>query len=129
MARRLAPVALASWLAVGLVACSGTDPVAGPQARAERTRGGDVVTVIAEDGRFPNDTYQATAGPVAISYRNGGSIGHTLVIEGVDGFKLDVAAKGDVDQATVELQPGEYTIYCDVAGHRQAGMEASLEVR
>jgi uncharacterized cupredoxin-like copper-binding protein len=50
------------------------------------------------------------------------------VIEGVDGFKLDVPTNGDVDEGSVDLQSGEYTIYCDVPGHRNAGMEATLEV-
>jgi uncharacterized cupredoxin-like copper-binding protein len=51
------------------------------------------------------------------------------LIEGVDGFKLDVAGKGDVDEGSVRLAPGTYTMYCDVAGHRQAGMHATIEVQ
>ncbi|HEV3364625.1 MAG TPA: hypothetical protein VG795_10915 [Acidimicrobiia bacterium] len=37
-------------------------------------------------------------------------------------------ARGDVDTGTVALKPGKYILYCDVAGHRQAGMEAPLTV-
>jgi plastocyanin len=86
------------------------------------------MTVVAEDIRFSESTFRAEAGSVAVTFRNDGSIEHTLVIEGVAGFKLDVPANGDVDEGTVDLQAGDYTLYCDVPGHRDSGMEATLEV-
>ena len=67
-------------------------------------------------------------GSVAISYTNAGTIQHTLMIEGVSGFKLDVPSAGDVDTGTATLKPGTYTLYSDVPGHRSAGMEAQLTV-
>jgi uncharacterized cupredoxin-like copper-binding protein len=88
--------------------------------------------VAAEDIKFPEDRYEATAGSVNLSYRNDGSINHTLVVDDVDdvdGFKLEVAGNGDEDQGSVDLGAGTYTMYCDVPGHRDAGMEATLEVR
>lgn len=74
------------------------------------------------------ESVTALAGPVHITYRNEGTIEHTLVIEGVDGFKLDVRAEGDVDHGSVTLRPGTYTVYCDIPGHRRAGMHAVLTV-
>jgi uncharacterized cupredoxin-like copper-binding protein len=56
---------------------------------------------------------------------NDGTVAHTLLVKGVSGFKLEV---GDEDEGTVELEPGEYTLYCDVAGHEAAGMVATLTV-
>jgi plastocyanin len=84
--------------------------------------------VVGEDVDFDSDAYRASAGPIDIVYENEGSIVHTLVIDGVDDFKLTVNSRGDVDRGSVELEPGTYDMYCDVPGHRQAGMEATLEV-
>lgn len=128
MTRRLPALALATFALLGLGACGSDDsPVPG----AATDPGGDTagVTVVARDISFASDSFQADAGPVHITYRNEGSIPHTLVIEGVDGFKLDVAGKGDVDEGSVTVAPGTYTFYCDVAGHRQAGMEGTFTVR
>lgn len=88
----------------------------------------DSIVVVAEDIAFPETAFEAVAGEVQVQYRNDGSIAHTLLIEDVDGFKLEVASNGDVDDGSVELQAGSYTLYCDVAGHREAGMEATLDV-
>jgi plastocyanin len=121
--RRVAVAVAVVSLAV-LAGCGGdddSDPTSGGAS-------GDAVDVVAQDIKFPADTYEATAGTVDMAYRNEGSITHTLVIDGVDGFKLEVAGNGDTDGGTVELDAGTYTLYCDVAGHREAGMEATLEV-
>ena len=115
-------LAVAALVAVGVSACSA-------EANEAPAAAADEVDVVAEDIGFASSDYTADAGPVGFVYRNDGVIGHTLLIEGVDGFKLEVAATGDVDEGSVDLAAGQYTIYCDVAGHRDAGMEAVLEVQ
>lgn len=109
-----------------LAGCGGDDP--GGSAAAGTGGGGAAVDVWAEDIRFGEERYAASAGAVEVRLHNDGSIVHTLVVEDVDGFKLEVAGHGDDDRGTVDLEAGDYTIYCDVAGHREAGMEATLEV-
>jgi plastocyanin len=89
--------------------------------------GGDHVTVVAQDTlSFDRDVYTAGAGAVTIAYENGGNLTHTLLIDGVDDFKLSVSANGDIDEGTAELEPGEYRILCDIPGHES--MEATLRV-
>jgi plastocyanin len=128
MTRRFLLISASAALAFGLGACGPDDTPAGPTAAGDE--GGNAgVTVVATDISLSQATFPASAGPVHITYRNDGNIEHTLLVEGVDGFKLDVPGRGDVDQGTVTLAPGTYTIYCDVAGHRQAGMHAKLVVR
>lgn len=126
MVRQLALLTGAVALSVVLGAC-GDDGPATASSAAPGTPGTNL-SVIAEDIRLSEPVYRSEAGPMTITYRNDGAIQHTLRIEGVDGFGLDVPANGDVDEGAVELEAGTYTLYCDVAGHREAGMEATLEV-
>ncbi len=124
-------VCLVAAAAIAVAGCSSgsteADGSASPSSPSAGPR--EDVSVVAHDIKLSAADYEATAGAVRITYRNEGSIEHTLEIDGVDGFALDVAGKGDVDRATVELAPGTYTIYCDVPGHREAGMHATLTVR
>lgn len=97
-------------------------PVAAP--------GAATTTLAVEAHEFslsPKDLRTAP-GSVAVSYTNAGAIQHTLLIDGVSGFKLDVTSAGDTDTGTATLESGTYTLYCDIPGHRAAGMEAHLTV-
>lgn len=119
---------------VALSACSSgggrTSPTtAGRSAGATTTEGTNQITVVAEDITFPTKRFSARAGAVTVVYRNDGQVHHTLVMAGVANWKrLQVARNGDTDAETIDLSPGTYTLYCDVPGHRQAGMEATLVV-
>ena len=88
------------------------------------------VVVHGDDAlKFDQKQYTATAGSISIQLVDDGTQPHTLVIEKVSGFKkLSVAGQGKTSTGTASLEPGTYTIYCDVAGHRGAGMEAKLVI-
>jgi len=59
-----------------------------------------------------------------------GQLAHTLVIEGAPNLRrLEVRGKGDRVTEAALFSPGTYTFYCDVPGHRQAGMEGTLTVK
>ncbi|HLT17386.1 MAG TPA: cupredoxin domain-containing protein [Acidimicrobiales bacterium] len=125
--RSLTALSVSSLAVIALAAC-GDDDSSSPSLSAGTGGGESAIEVIAEDIAFGEDRYTAAAGEVELTYVNEGAIPHTLLIEGVDGFKLEVQSNGDVDEGTVELEPGTYTIWCDIAGHREAGMEATLVV-
>jgi plastocyanin len=100
---------------------------------SEAARDADL-QVLARDVEFDQDSYTLPAGTSAIAYVQEGAMVHTLLIEGPDGddvadFELEVTEDGEVDVGEVTLEPGTYTLYCDVPGHRQAGMEAELVVK
>lgn len=111
-------------LPLALAACGGGE--SGSSAPGTTVPG--TVVVEALDIRFDEKSYEAVAGDVTFVYLDKGNIRHTLLIDGVDGFKLEVNGNGESDTGTVSLDPGEYLIYCDVPGHRPA-MEATLTVR
>ena len=88
-----------------------------------------VLRVVADDTHdFDADTYVISAGELRVDYVQSGFQNHTLVIEGLeDQLRLEVE-NGGRDSGTLTLAPGRYIIYCDVAGHRDGGMEARLLV-
>ncbi len=88
-----------------------------------------VVDVPAADIDFPVKEFEASPGTIQFNYENQGEILHTLVIEGFeDQFELEVSENGEVDSGTFELSEGEFVLYCDIPGHRAAGMEGTLAV-
>jgi FtsP/CotA-like multicopper oxidase with cupredoxin domain len=66
-------------------------------------------------------------GDLTITLTNSGTMIHNLVFE--DGLRsVDVAPGETVTLEVGELAPGTYVVFCDIPGHRAAGMEAFLVV-
>jgi len=77
---------------------------------------------------FDADQYTAGAGTVNITYQLEGVIEHSLVVEGREDDMRLVVSGGSTDRGSIDLDAGAYVLYCDIAGHREAGMEATLIV-
>jgi plastocyanin len=94
--------------------------------------GGSTVSVAADPGgqlAYEPTTLTATAGEVTIDFTNEASVPHDVVVEqgGEDLGETEQITESSTT-TTVELQAGEYTFYCSVPGHREAGMEGTLTV-
>ena len=110
-----------------LAGCGGDDGESG--GGGDDTTPADLVVIGDDQLQFDKESYSAAAGDVVIELVNDGSQPHTLLFDdGPDFDKLSVAGEGDEDRGTAPLEPGSYTIYCDVVGHRSAGMEAQIVV-
>ncbi|MFZ6003010.1 MAG: multicopper oxidase domain-containing protein [Actinomycetota bacterium] len=59
---------------------------------------------------------------------NDGSVAHNLVVEGSELKTADLAAGDEEVLELGDLATGTYAMYCAIAGHREAGMEAELTV-
>ena len=71
------------------------------------------------------------AGDLTIQFENPQTLTHDVAIEDKSGKTIaqtEVIAEGS-DSTTAELEPGEYTFYCTVPGHREGGMEGTLTVK
>ncbi|HEU5252202.1 MAG TPA: plastocyanin/azurin family copper-binding protein [Solirubrobacterales bacterium] len=80
---------------------------------------------------FTSDEASAEAGKDTVNFTNSSPVPHDVRIEDSSGQEVggtEVIAEGS-ESATVDLKPGEYTFFCSVPGHRQAGMEGTLTVK
>jgi uncharacterized cupredoxin-like copper-binding protein len=76
---------------------------------------------------FTTNKAQGTAGDITIKMANKSGTPHDIVIDGKG--KGQVVQNGGVSQFKASFQPGNYTFYCSVPGHRQAGMQGTLTVK
>lgn len=129
--------------AVGFTACDDDDDDGTTAAETTTTEetttegggggGGATVDVAADPGgqlAYEQLSLAAKPGPVTFNFTNDASIGHDFVIEDASG---DEVARTDVitaDSTTLETQldPGQYTFFCSVDAHREAGMEGPLTI-
>lgn len=82
---------------------------------------------VAEDIKFTEAPSSLPAGEAVIAIQNNGGSPHNVVIDELD---VKVEAQGGQSASdTYELEPGTYTYYCDVPGHRSAGMEGQITVQ
>jgi plastocyanin len=96
--------------------------------------GGDASGAIAieadPDGAlaFTEDSVTAKAGKATIDFNNPSPAAHDVRVEDesgedIGGTEVITSSK---ESAPIELKAGEYTFYCSVPGHREAGMEGTL---
>ena len=133
--------ALLALVPFALAAC-GDDDDEEPATEAETTEttdtgggaggGASTVSFTADptgELAFEESSAEASAGTVTLELTNESAVPHDVQIEGPDG---DIGGTeettGGTATAEVELEPGEYTFYCSVPGHREAGMEGPLTV-
>ena len=135
----LLAIAIAA-LAVGVAACGGADassadpaPPAAPTEEPAAGGGGssEVPLAAVEDGSFAYDTTElsAGAGDITIAFSNPSGTPHNVAVEG-EGIETElgeIVTNADAP-ITVSLEPGTYTFFCSVPGHRQAGMEGTITV-
>jgi plastocyanin len=144
--KRVSAVLVVTALAVvGLAACGGGDDdndttaASTPASTAPAGGGGaggggstvDISTPSGSDLAFDQKDVSAKAGSVTINFDNQQPLQHDVKVEDSSGQELggtDLVSSSTAD-ATVDLQPGTYTFFCSVPGHREAGMEGTLTVK
>lgn len=140
MKKLLALLAITALASLSLAACGGDDDEETTAATTPTTTetggggGGEETTLdlAADESALAFDTtsLEAAAGSVTINLDNPASLAHDVCIEAAG--DEDLGCSDEVTQSTssvtADLEPGDYTFYCSVDGHREAGMEGTLTV-
>ncbi|MGH3029344.1 MAG: cupredoxin domain-containing protein [Gaiellaceae bacterium] len=140
--RRLALIlALLALATAGVAACGGDDddgeeaPTAPQPAEAPADEEAAQPVRVSADPTgalaFEQDSLRAEAGTVTVEFTNDATLGHDFRIEDAAGEDIggtEVISESQAS-ATLDLEPGEYTYYCSVPGHREGGMEGTLTAR
>ena len=106
----------------------------GNEAEGGTAGSGGSVTFEADPGgnlAYTADSATSEAGKVTVDFTNPQPIAHDVAIEDSGGKQVaatEVITEGS-DSTVADLKPGEYTFYCSVPGHREAGMEGKLSVK
>jgi uncharacterized cupredoxin-like copper-binding protein len=87
------------------------------------------VELIAGDIFYDNEPSELPVGTTQFVMENEGNLPHDLVLEELgDRQVIEELPGGGSGEGSVTLEAGEFTFYCSVPGHRQAGMEFSVTV-
>ncbi|MDR7466312.1 MAG: cupredoxin domain-containing protein [Armatimonadota bacterium] len=130
---RYGAVILMVMVALLAAACGGKQPAQQPtppaaQPPAAPTAAGQTVTVKMSEFKYEMQPTEVSAGPVTFRIENVGTVEHDFLIEGLD-KGTEALRPGQSTTLTVDLKPGTYTIFCKVAGHKEAGMHIQLVVK
>jgi len=89
-------------------------------------------TVTAMDFQFKPRAISVTSGKVVFFLVNNGPSAHDMVVADSTGkavARSSLVQSGDTFTFTIDnLPPGNYIYYCDMPGHRAAGMQGTLTV-
>lgn len=101
------------------VEADGEPVVAGP---------GTVSVIGTDDLKWSETELRAGPGELTVGLTCEPAIDHNFVIAELEDELVVACEPGEAATGTVDLDPGSYTFYCNIAGHRSAGMEGTLVV-
>ena len=114
-----------------LLSACGSEESGDGATTAGASASGETIAISASDFAFdPPQIKLDQAGEHTFLLTNDGGAPHALEIEGagIEEATTDTIGPGETAELTVELQEGEYEMYCPVDGHRDMGMEGTLVV-
>jgi uncharacterized cupredoxin-like copper-binding protein len=107
---------------------AGATPAAGGEEQAAGQAAGEAFEVESYDIYFEPDELSIPADTdVTVRLPNAGAAQHNFSIDEL-GISVDIAP-GATEETVINAPAGEYEYYCNVPGHKEAGMEGTLTVQ
>ncbi len=147
--RLLVSLALLALASFAFAACGGSDDSSSTTAASAASGsadedaetpaatgdGGDATIDISADPSgalaFTKTALTTTAGSDTIKFDNESPTGHNVYVDDAGGSNVAEieTITGSSATTVADLKPGTYTFYCDIPGHREAGMEGTITVK
>ena len=107
---------------------AGATPAAGGEEQAAGQGAGEALEVESYEIYFEPDELSIPADTdVTVQLPNVGAAQHNFSIDEL-GISVDIAP-GATEETVINAPAGEYEYYCNVPGHKEAGMEGTLTVQ
>ena len=117
-----------NWFVVASVIALGIGGVAGLQSAQPALGGTSQIKITAKEFAFTPKTVSATAGPVKFVVTNTGAVEHSFVSDELR-VKSGPIKPGQTMTITATAKPGTYKFYCDIPGHKELGMVATVTAK
>ena len=105
----------------------------GPSTPPEKAKGPGGTLALAADPTqllYDKKSLASKPGKVTIDFDNPSQVDHDVVIaQGSKVLAKTNLIAQDKTSVSADLAPGTYDFYCDVPGHREAGMQGTLTVK
>ncbi|HLE77468.1 MAG TPA: cupredoxin domain-containing protein [bacterium] len=124
---RIGMLAVIVLVAVVAVACGRGGAPSQPGGQPPAPGGASAMNVDEKEWSITLASTSVKAGPVTFTINNTGAIEHNFVIVETK-FEIESTQPGQSKTGTTTLQPGTYTIICNIPGHEEAGMKTTLTV-
>jgi len=104
---------------VAVLVLSGDDDDGGATA-------GATATVSMIEMAFVPDPIEVSVDDAVLRIVNDGAVEHSLLVPDLGKGTPDLQPGQELTIDLTDQEPGEYYVFCDIPGHREAGMETSL---
>jgi FtsP/CotA-like multicopper oxidase with cupredoxin domain len=103
------------------------DPVIGGSEQVSAAAADEIIEVELGDLYIKPESLEVGSDSATIKVTNAGATEHNFVVPGI-GKSPMLAPGSSTTVKLTDLEPGTYTYYCEVSGHREGGMEGTLTV-
>lgn len=124
--RRASMAIVPILVGLAVAACGRGGPPGGQPPGRQPTA--QTLEVSMREWAFDPSPLVGKAGRITFRIKNDGAVEHNFLVEGKPGAEIAAITPGESKILETELTPGQYAIFCNLPGHREAGMVGTLKI-